>query len=170
MSVDIGKRVGKHITFINDSRAFTLSEAVFGLAKGYRSVVGLTIGTGTGGRSTYNGALLNNGTGLGGEFGHISAPAHTVKEFNLPILRCGCGKICCIETLVSGPGITRIAYALTGQSLTPTQINRCRYSKPHIAKVWDIWCALLSELCLIIDCNINPDVIVLGGGFRICDT
>ena len=168
MSFDIGKRVGKHIRSINGSRAFALSEAVFGVAKGYRSVVGLTIGTGGG--STYNGVFLNDGTGMGGEFGHISAPGHIIKGFKLPILRCGCGKIGCIETLVSGPGMTRIAYALTGQSLTPTQINRCRYSKPHIAKVWDIWCALLSELCLIIDCNINPDVIVLGGGFRICDT
>ena len=156
--------MGKHITFTNDSRAFILSEAVFGLAKGYRSVFGLTIGTGTGGGSTYNGVLLNDGSCMGGEFGHISAPAHIVKEFNLLISRFGCGKLGCIETLVSGPGMTRIAYALTGQSLTPTEINRRRHCEPHIAKVWDVWCALSSELCLIIDCTINPDVIVLSGG------
>ena len=154
----------KHIKFIEDSRAFTLSEAVFGVAKGYRSVVGLTIGTGTGGGSTYDGVLLNDDTSMGGEFGHISAPAHIVKEFKLPILRCGCGRMGCIETLVSGPGMTRIAYALTGQSLTPPEINRLRFSESLVAEVWDIWCALISELCLTIDYTINPDVIVLGGG------
>ena len=161
---DMGKRAGRYITYINDSRAFTLSEAVFGVAKGYKSVVGLTMGTGTGGGASYNGVILNDKAGVGGEFGHISAPAHLVNEFNLPILSCGCGKIGCIETLVSGPGMTQIARVVTGQTLTPAEINCLRFSDSAIARVWDIWCTLVGDLCLTIDHTINPDVIVLGGG------
>ncbi|MAI57467.1 MAG: hypothetical protein CML56_00520 [Rhodobacteraceae bacterium] len=164
LPADIEKRAGRYITYINDGRAFTLSEAVFGVAKGYKSVVGLILGTGTGGGSTYRGVMLNGAAGVAGEFGHISAPAHLVKEYNLPIVRCGCGKMGCIETIVSGPGMMRIAKAITGQTLTPPEIYSLRLSDSGMAKVWDIWCTLVSELCLTIDYAINPDVIVVGGG------
>ena len=98
------------------------------------------------------------------EFGHIFAPAHLVQKYDLPIVICGCGKVGCIETLVSGLGMTRLAEAMAGRTVTPREIDQLRDKDRDVAKVWEAWCALVSELCLAIDYVINPDVIVLGGG------
>ena len=164
LPMDIGKAAGRYVTYVNDCRAFTLSEAVFGSAKGYKRIVGLILGTGTGGGVAYEGKLLSHGAGVGGEFGHIFAPAHLVQKYDLPIVTCGCGKVGCIETLVSGPGMTRLAEAMTGRAIKPRDIDQLRDTDGDVAKVWEAWCALVSELCLAIDYTINPDVIVLGGG------
>ena len=164
LSVDIVKAAGRYVTYVNDCRAFTLSEAVFGSAKRHKRVVGLILGTGIGGGFAYEGKLLSDGASVGGEFGHIFAPAHLVQKYDLPIVTCGCGKVGCIETLVSGPGLTRVAEAITGRAFVPRDIDQLRNTDRDAAKVWKVWCALVSELCLAIDYTINPNVIVLGGG------
>ncbi|MBT8431824.1 MAG: ROK family protein, partial [Altererythrobacter sp.] len=46
---DIAKAVGRSVTYVNDCRALALSEAVFGLGKGHRTVMALILGTGVGG-------------------------------------------------------------------------------------------------------------------------
>lgn len=167
LPVDINAISQRTITYINDARAFTLSEAVFGSAVGYDRVAGLILGTGTGGGLASGGRLLSDPTGVGGEFGHIYAPAHLVKAYDLPVFECGCGRTGCIETLISGPGMERIAEAVTGQKIPPPNIDKNRENDADAAKVWNIWCELVAELCLTIDYMFNPDVIVFGGGLSI---
>ncbi|MFH1426893.1 MAG: ROK family protein [Candidatus Kerfeldbacteria bacterium] len=55
----------------NDAKVFTLGEAVFGRGKGYRSVVGVTIGTGIGGGIVQDGAIIHGKNNLAGEVGHM---------------------------------------------------------------------------------------------------
>ena len=93
LPTDINAAAGRHITYVNDCRALALSEAVFGAGKGQNIVMSLILGTGIGGGIVVNQSLLQGPTLTGGEFGHTSAPAHIVSRYNLPIRRCGCGRL-----------------------------------------------------------------------------
>jgi predicted NBD/HSP70 family sugar kinase len=70
----------------------------------------------------------------------------------------------CHETLVSGPGLARIAFHLTGRDLTAPQIVAARGADAELARVWAVWCELMAELLVAITVTLDPDVIVLGGG------
>ena len=162
---DIAAAAHRPITYVNDCRAQALSEATFGAAKGFRTALVLNLGTGLAGGIVTNGHLMTGPTGLGGEFGHFALPAHVVTEHNLPILRCGCGRIGCTETLIAGPGLARIHHHLTGQTLTPEQIAQDRSSR-----TWAIWCQLTAELINTLCLTVDPDCIVLAGGLsRVAD-
>lgn len=161
---DISRAAGRHITYINDCRALTLSEAIFGAARGLSPVVGLILGTGIGGGVAVDGKLVPGPAMVGGEFGHTYAPAHLVMQYGLPIVRCGCGRLGCIETLIAGPGLTRIAQAMTGNTLTPQEIIHAKATDQKTAQVYQIWCDLVAELLMTLSFTIDPAAIVLGGG------
>lgn len=166
---DINARAGRSIAYYNDCRAFTLSEATFGAGRGAQTVVGLIIGTGIGGGLTIGGRLLAGPAAVGGEFGHMAAPAAQVVRYGLPVVRCGCGREACVETLIAGPGLARVAETVTGRRLTPSQIVAGRASDAGLARTWGIWCELVADLLLRITLMIDPDVIVLGGGLSQAD-
>ncbi len=166
---DISDAAAREISCLNDCRALALSEAAFGHGRGHRTVAALVMGTGIGGGLVVDKSIWAGPTGVGGEFGHGPLPAHLVQAFDLPIVACGCGRLGCVETLTSGPGLTRLAEALTGRKLSPVEIAAGRVSDPDIAKVWDVWCQLVAETLHIIVLTVDPDVIVLGGGLSQID-
>ena len=161
---DIATAAGRPITYVNDCRAQALSEATFGAAKGFRTALSLNLGTGLAGGIVINGQLLPGPTGLGGEFGHFALPANVIHEHNLPILRCGCGRMGCTETLIAGPGLSRLHHHLTGQSLTPEHITQDRSTQ-----TWIIWCQLTAEMIHTLCLTVDPDIIVLAGGLSRAD-
>lgn len=158
---------GHEITYLNDTRALALSEAHFGIGQGHHSVVALILGTGVGGGIAVNGKLLNGPTLTGGEFGHASASAHLIAAHNLPIYSCGCGRLGCIETYISGPGLQRLAKHITGADLTPPNIAAQRDGA--MRDVWRIWCDLTADLIHTLTLTIDPDIIILGGGLSKID-
>ena len=161
---DIAARAGRPVTYINDCRAQALSEAQFGAAKGYPTALTLNLGTGLAGGIVIHGHLLPGPTGLGGEFGHFALPAHVILAHNLPILPCGCGRMGCTETLIAGPGLSRIVAHLTRRDLSPEEIVVQRATDQHLAACWAIWCALCAELIHTLRLTVDPDCIVLAGG------
>lgn len=54
----------------NDARSFTCGEYFFGAGKGYKNLVGLTLGTGVGGGIIIGGKIVY-GNGAAGEIGHM---------------------------------------------------------------------------------------------------
>ena len=162
LPADIDREAGRAITFINDARAFTLSEAIFGAGRGHRSVLALILGTGVGGGIAIDGALRDGATGAGGEFGHCSAPAALVTAHALPVVRCGCGRMGCVETYLSGAGMARLGRALTGSTLTPREI--AARATDASRRVHDVWCAMVADLLRNLVLTADPDVVVLGGG------
>ena len=161
---DIERGAARRVWVVNDCNALALSEAVFGAGKSASPVAGLILGTGVGGGVAINGTLMSGPAGVGGEFGHIAASAHLVRRYNLPIVTCGCGRQGCIETLISGPGISRLAISLCGQDIAPEDIGAARHSDPQLADVWQVWCELVAQLMLTISVTVDPEVIVIGGG------
>lgn len=161
---DIETAANRPITYINDCRAQALSEAQFGAAIGYRTVLTLNLGTGLAGGIVTNGHLLPGPTGLGGEFGHFALPAHVIATHNLPLLPCGCGRLACTETLIAGPGLSRIVSHLTNRILPPEDIVANRSTDVQLATCWAIWCELAAELIHTLCLTVDPDCIVLAGG------
>lgn len=167
LPADIAAATGHRMTYINDCKALALSEAVFGAGRGHNTVMSITLGTGIGGGIAIGGKLHQGPTQMEGEVGHTSAPAHLVVKHDLPMVRCGCGRMGCAETLISGPGLTRLAKALTGQSLTPPDIAARRTT--DMKATWTLWCDLVADLMRNLNLTIDPDIIVLGGGLSLID-
>jgi len=166
---DIEKLVGRPVTYINDCRAFALSEAVFGAGKGAATVLGVILGTGIGAGLCVNGKLLSGPTYTGGEVGHISASATLITKYQLPITPCGCGKKGCIETYLSGPGMSLIAQSLISRKLSPEDVAELRHSNKDVQSVWNVWCEMAADLLRNLTLTVDPDKIVLGGGLSRID-
>ncbi len=82
-----------------DTYAQTLSEFFYGSAKNQKDYVFISIGSGLGAGAMVNGRLLQGSDRAALEIGHKTLPG-------LQTL-CGCGKIGCVETILSGPGMIR---------------------------------------------------------------
>jgi len=164
---DIACTIGRPVTYMNDCRALALSEAIFGQGKGRRTVMALILGTGVGGGIAVDGAILQGPTHTGGEFGHTSAPAHLVAKHDLPIWRCGCGRMGCIETYIAGPGLVRLAKHILGTDLTTVEIAARR--NIDTGPVWQVWCDFSADLLHSLTLTADPDLIVLGGGLTHID-
>jgi predicted NBD/HSP70 family sugar kinase len=164
---DIARTVERPVTYVNDCRALALSEAIFGQGKGRRTVMALVLGTGVGGGIAVDGAILQGPTHTGGEFGHTSAPAHLVAKHDLPIWRCGCGRMGCIETYIAGPGLARLAKHILGTDLTTVEIAARR--DIDTGPVWQVWCDFGADLLHSLTLTADPDLIVLGGGLTHID-
>src|SRR5688572_28990212 len=110
---DLPRLLGRPVRFANDANCFVLSEATDGAAAGAHSVFGVIIGTGTGGGIVIDGRVLEGRHRIAGEWGHNPLPWALPEE--QPGARCYCGAHGCIETYVSGPGLTRTYAKLSGQ-------------------------------------------------------
>jgi glucokinase len=84
----------------NDANVAALGEIWMGAAKGCRSAVMVTLGTGVGGGVIVNGNVIDGAHGAGGEIGHI-----TVHRGETAV--CGCGKRGCLEQYSSATGVVR---------------------------------------------------------------
>ena len=84
----------------NDANVAALGEIWMGAAKGCRSAVMVTLGTGVGGGVIVNGKVIDGAHGAGGEIGHITVDPHETAV-------CGCGKRGCLEQYSSATGVVR---------------------------------------------------------------
>lgn len=95
------------VTVSNDANAAAYGELVYGGAKGMKSFITFTLGTGVGSGIVIDGKLLLGKTGNAGELGHvIMIPGGRL---------CGCGRKGCLETYVSATGIRRTALEMLEQ-------------------------------------------------------
>ena len=162
---DLVARLGRSVAMANDCKCFALSEANGGAGAGAETTLGLILGTGVGGGVTYRGRLVLGHNDLPGELGHLGIPAPFVAEWGLPMLRCGCGRLGCYETLVSGPGMVRLAARHGGADRSPAQIAQlAAQGDAAMADAMREWLTLLAELIYTAQCTIDMDCVVLGGG------
>lgn len=85
----------------NDANCAVLGEWWRGAARGTRTAIGITVGTGIGGGIVLDGRLYHGHSDYAGEIGH------TTIEINGR--RCKCGNYGCLEAYASGPAIARRA-------------------------------------------------------------
>ena len=92
------------VAIANDANAAALGELVFGMAKGMRNFVVLTLGTGLGSGIIVDGKLLIGAHGAAGEIGHVNVDPKGRM--------CNCGLRGCLETYASVTGIRRTVFEL----------------------------------------------------------
>lgn len=160
---DVQTLLQREVRIANDANCFALSEAVDGAAKYAGVVFGVIIGTGTGGGVVINKQVLVGPNAIAGEWGHNSLPWPNENE--LPGALCYCGKLGCIETWLSGPGITRDHAFHYGESVDAKTLDKKAQSGDvnAIATIQRYEHRLAKSLAQVINI-LDPEVIVLGGG------
>ena len=117
---DLEAAIGRPVKMENDANCFALSEAIDGAGKGYPVVAFFTVGTALGGGVVFNGKLVVGANGEAGEFGHTALPWPNETEW--PLLPCFCGKPGCAEQYVSGTGLQRDHFKVTGEDISGKEI------------------------------------------------
>lgn len=173
--VDVGHYIKKHfdcrVKVGNDANVAALGEIRAGAAKGYRSMVLITLGTGIGGGIVIDGKILAGNHGAGGEVGHI-------PFLKTPLDRiCGCGGQRCFEQICSAPNIVTRTKELLASSDEDSVLRKdldkldteiiykaaARGDKLAI-EITDETANEMGRALAIIGAVVDPEVFVIGGG------
>ncbi len=160
---DVETALDHSVRLANDANCLAVSEAHDGAAQDAESVFGVILGTGCGGGLVVDGRPVSGHHRIGGEWGHNPLPWARPEEQPGP--PCWCGRTGCLETWLSGPGLSNDHLAHTGVELSAEDIgraaeaadmqalatltrhlDRCGRGMAHVINVFD------------------PEVIVIGGG------
>jgi fructokinase len=163
---DLQARLGRPVRIANDANCFALSEAMdgAGAVAGAQGVVfGVIIGTGTGGGIVVGQRVLVGPNAIAGEWGHNPLPWPRPGE--LPGPPCYCGKSGCIETFLSGPGMSHdhLAHAVEALDAPAIAARAAAGETAAMATLGRYEDRLARALASIMNV-LDPDVIVLGGG------
>lgn len=170
----LSKSLKKTVVVINDVRAATWGEWLFGAGKGCSDLVCMFIGTGIGGGIVSEGRMLNGCSNTCGEIGHISI------DLRGPI--CTCGNRGCLESFAGGWGIAKRTqgairtYGVAGthllklaggqiENVTAKHLLQGAKDKDPLSELLleEIKIALISGCVTIIN-GFNPCRLILGGG------
>jgi fructokinase len=161
---DLELATARPIRLANDADCFTKSEATDGIGQSFRIVFGVILGTGCGGGITVDKKLLSGPNAITGEWGHNPLPwpqvLNGINEWPGP--SCYCGKLGCIETFLSGPGLERDYNSVANKKLQAKEIVALgdTLSKAALARYKHRLARALAGVINVLD----PDIIILGGG------
>lgn len=125
----IEKHYGLPCKLTNDANAAALGEMKFGVAKGMKNFVVITLGTGLGSGFVVDGKLAYGYDGFAGELGHVVV--------NPNGRMCGCGKKGCLETYVSATGIRRTVYKLLADHTEDSEMRRISFEDLDASMITD---------------------------------
>lgn len=163
LRLDLEQRLQRSIRLANDANCMALSEAVDGAGQGAEVVFGVILGTGVGGGIVVRQRVLTGINRIAGEWGHNPLPRG--DEEILPPARCYCGRHGCVESWLSGPGLSGDHWRHNGETLPATVIAEraaagdasCDQSLRRYER------RLAKALAGVINI-LDPQVIVLAGG------
>lgn len=163
---DLQRALQRDIRIANDANCFALSEATDGAAAGAEIVFGVILGTGVGGGVVVRRQLLTGANSIAGEWGHNPLPIFSASSHSneLPGHACYCGRRGCIETWLSGTGLTKHFMEDTGRALSAEDIVALSASNAQCEAALAAYEDRLARSLAAIINVIDPDVIVLGGG------
>lgn len=101
----------------NDANAAAMGEMTYGVARGMKNFIMITLGTGVGSGIVVDGKVVYGSDGFAGELGHV-----IVDEGNTA-RNCGCGRKGCLETYCSATGVARTARMLLEQKTDPSPLR-----------------------------------------------
>ena len=100
----------------NDANAAAIGEMTYGVARGMKNFIVITLGTGVGSGIVINGQLVYGCDGFAGELGHVIVR----RENGRP---CGCGRSGCLEAYCSATGVARTARELLSKTQEPSLLR-----------------------------------------------
>lgn len=99
---------GLPVTVTNDANAAAMGEMAYGVARGMKHFIMITLGTGVGSGIVIDGKVVYGHDGFAGELGHTVA----VRDGR----QCNCGLKGCLETYCSAIGVGRTAQELLAEN------------------------------------------------------
>ena len=159
---DLAKKLGIPVMMANDANCFALAETRIGIVRDEmpdaRMVFGVIMGTGVGGGLVIDGKVWNGRQGIAGEWGHNFLDESGGK--------CYCGKIGCVEKVISGKNLELHHKDTYGEEKKLKQIYEEHLEGGHpdstatIERLLHFYGKGIASVINVLD----PDVIVLGGG------
>ena len=152
-------------TVVNDANCMVIGEQWIGKARGYKNVIGVTIGTGVGGGIIVDSKILQGSIGIAGELGHFSIDAHGRK--------CTCGNMGCYEGVASITALVKEVkknYEKLGNiSFAKEKVNgniifRELEENKELQNIVDSWIENISIGLISLTHIFNPEIILIGGG------
>ena len=120
---------GLPVTITNDANAAAMGEMAYGVARGMRNFIMITLGTGVGSGIVINGEVVYGHDGFAGELGHTVAIRGGRK--------CNCGLSGCLETYCSAMGVRRTAQEILAQD--PNRPSLLRQLDPETISSKDVF-------------------------------
>lgn len=166
------KRLGINVALTNDANAAAIGEMTYGVAKGMKNFIVITLGTGVGSGIVIDGKLLYGHDGFAGELGHVTMVRG--EEGRL----CGCGRKGCLEAYCSATGVARTAREFLAKDNRPSLL---RELNPDAIESYDVYKAaekgdeialdifkftgtMLGEACADFAAFSSPEAFIFFGG------
>jgi len=163
---------GIPVAMTNDANAAAIGEMVYGVARGMKNFIVITLGTGVGSGIVVNGQLLYGSDGFAGELGHVTMVRGEKGRL------CGCGRTGCLEAYCSATGVARTARELLAttdrpsllRDLNPDDITSLDVSiaagkGDELAKeIYEFTGKMLGEACADFAAFSSPEAFIFFGG------
>jgi len=168
----MSEKFGLPCAVTNDANAAAQGEMMYGVARGMKNFIMVTLGTGVGGGVIIDGKLVYGHDGFAGELGHC-------KIDHSPSARlCGCGQKGCIEAYASATGVARTAKEIISATdektilrdldvdkITSYDVFKAAEAGDAVAKrIFDYTGTLLGQKLADFVAFSAPEAIVLFGG------
>lgn len=165
------QKLGVPVAMTNDANAAAIGEMTYGVARGMKNFIVLTLGTGVGSGIVLNGQLVYGSDGFAGELGHV-----IMRRDNGRL--CGCGRKGCLETYCSATGVTRTAREFletTDQPSLLRNINPADITSYDVSvaagqgdalaqQIYEFTGRMLGEACADFAVFASPEAFIFFGG------
>lgn len=159
------------VAMTNDANAAAIGEMTYGVARGMKNFIMLTLGTGVGSGIVINGQLVYGCDGFAGELGHVTMRRENGRS-------CGCGRNGCLEAYCSATGVARTAREflqtrdepsllreLDPEKITSLDVSIAAGKGDDLAKsVYDFTGNMLGEACADFAAFSSPEAFIFFGG------
>ena len=164
--------LGIPVAMTNDANAAALGEMIYGVARGMKNFIVITLGTGVGSGIVINGQLGYGHDGFAGELGHVTMVRGAEGR------QCGCGRTGCLETYCSATGVARSAREILAKTTKPSLLRELDPDKitsldvsiaagkgDEVAKeIFEFTGKMLGEACADFTAFSSPEAYIFFGG------
>ena len=174
--VPLGKMFSERLSGIpvgltNDANAAAVGEMIYGVARGMKNFIVITLGTGVGSGIVINGQVVYGCDGFAGELGHVIMRRENGRS-------CGCGRNGCLEAYCSATGVARTAREmlettdqpsllreLDPEKITSLDVSIAAGKGDKLAKeIYEFTGNMLGEACADFAAFSSPEAFIFFGG------
>lgn len=165
-------QLGLPAAITNDANAAAVGEMMYGVARGMKNFIMITLGTGVGSGIVVNGQVVYGSDGFAGELGHVTMVRGAEGRI------CGCGRTGCLEAYCSATGVARTARELLATTdkpsllreldiddITSLDVSVAAGKGDALAQeIYDFTGRMLGEACADFATFCSPEAFVFFGG------
>ena len=165
------KALGIPVALTNDANAAAIGEMTYGVARGMKNFIVITLGTGVGSGIVINGQLVYGADGFAGELGHVIMRRENGRK-------CGCGRYGCLEAYCSATGVARTAREILSntdapsllremkaEDITSLEVSIAASKGDKVAKeIYEFTGKMLGEACADFAAFSSPEAFIFFGG------